>query len=49
MENVIENCAKALNKATKLKNLNAFITLTHELAVKQAEQSHTRIEKQSKN
>ena len=48
MENVIENCLKAINKANNLKNLNMFITLTQELALKQAQQSQSRIIKQSK-
>jgi hypothetical protein len=47
MENAIENCLKALNKSNNLKNLNIFITLTKELALKQAQQSHLRVIKQS--
>ena len=44
----MENAIKAINKANSLKNLNAFITLTNDLALKQAEISHTRILKHRK-
>ena len=47
IDNVIENCLKAINKAKRLKNLNMFVTDTHDLALKQAEKSHERIVKQS--
>ena len=43
MENIVENCLKAINKANNLKNLNMFITLTSEIAMKQAEQSHAKL------
>ena len=47
MENVIENCLKAITKSNSLKHLNIFITLTQELALKQAQQAQSRIIKQS--
>ena len=47
MENVIEKCLKAINKSNSLKHLNMFITLTQELALKQAQQAQSRIIKQS--